>query len=55
MDGFNHLMGCSLISTIDLTIEIFKFLPKKIWSLFEKNLVTTQFFFQSPLVTTKLW
>jgi len=44
-DGFNHLMGCSLISTIDLTIENFKFLPKKIWSLFEKHLVTTEKFF----------
>jgi hypothetical protein len=54
-DGFNHLIGCSLISTINLTIEFFKFLPKKFWSLFEKQLVTTQRFFQSPLVTTKLW
>jgi hypothetical protein len=41
-DGFKHLMVCSLISTIDLTIENFKILPKKIWSSFEKKLDTTQ-------------
>ncbi len=35
-------MGCSLISTIDLTIEFLKFLPKKFWSLFEKKLDITQ-------------
>ncbi len=40
MDGFNHLMGCSLISTIDLTIENFKILPKNIWSLPKKISIT---------------
>jgi len=37
-----HPMHQCLISTIDSIIEISYFMPKKNWSLFEKNLIPSK-------------